>query len=179
MEIKMQAHVKIRALIGFAVTSLAGTLLHFAYEATGGAPWCAPFSAVNESTWEHVKLFFIPALLYALVENALAGARGGFWSVKLRSILLGAALIPLIFYTYNGVIGKSPAWVNIAIFFIATAASFIYEAKRSGAEKLLPPPKLSLLLLAALALLFVVFTFAPPHLAIFQDPVTGGYGIPS
>ncbi len=168
--------IKLRPLIGFAVTSLGGTLLHFAYEATGKALWCAPFSGVNESTWEHIKLLFVPAFVYALAEFALCNTGENFWSVKLRSILLGAALIPIIFYTYNGVIGKSPAWVNIAIFFIATAAAFIYEAKRSDAEKLFPPPKLALLLLCFLALLFVIFTFAPPELAIFQDPVTGGYG---
>ena len=32
-------------------------------------------------------------------------------------------------------------------------------------------------LFAALAVLFVWFTYAPPHLPIFLDPITGTYGI--
>ena len=43
-------------LIGFAFTGAVGTLLHFVYEWTGGNPLIAAFCAVNESTWEHMKL---------------------------------------------------------------------------------------------------------------------------
>ena len=43
-------------LIGFAFTGAVGTLLHFVYEWTGGDPLIAAFCAVNESTWEHMKL---------------------------------------------------------------------------------------------------------------------------
>ena len=31
--------------------------------------------------------------------------------------------------------------------------------------------------LAALVLLFLIFTYAPPHIAMFKDPVTGYYGL--
>ena len=34
-----------------------------------------------------------------------------------------------------------------------------------------------LLLLWVLAFLFVYWTFRPPHLGLWRDPVTGGYGI--
>ena len=37
---------------------------------------------------------------------------------------------------------------------------------------------LGLLVLWGLAFLFVYFTFHPPGLALWQDPVTGGYGVP-
>ena len=30
---------------------------------------------------------------------------------------------------------------------------------------------------AVLAALFIIFTETPPQLGLFQDPVTGGYGI--
>ena len=38
---------------------VAGTLLHFVYEWFGGNVW-AVIGAVNESTWEHLKLLFFP-----------------------------------------------------------------------------------------------------------------------
>lgn len=50
-----------------------------------------------------------------------------FWCVKLVGILTGLVLIPMLFYTYNGAIGKSPDWYNIAIFFISAAVTFILE----------------------------------------------------
>lgn len=41
-------------------------------------------------------------------------------------ILLGLVLIPVLFYTYNGVFGKSPDWINTAIFYF-TAACLRYN----------------------------------------------------
>ena len=115
--------------VGFAVTSLLGTILHFLYEWLGEPIWIAPFSGVNESTWEHMKLLFFPMFLYAILESFFFKDLENFWCVKLKGILLGLGLIPVIFYTYNGVIGKSPDWFNITIFFICAAISYIYETK--------------------------------------------------
>lgn len=164
-------------LMGFAVTSLGGTLLHFLYEWLGEAVWIAPFSGVNESTWEHMKLLFWPTFLFAIVQSRFFLERNDFWCVKLRGILLGQLLIPVIFYTYNGVIGRSPDWINIAIFFLAAAITYLYETKRFQKEETrCRDPKVALGILCAVALLFVVFTFLTPEIGIFEDPLTGGYG---
>ena len=114
----MKRSIKAWSLLGFAVTSLLGTLLHFVYEWTGESIFAAPFSAVNESTWEHMKLLFFPMLVFSLVQSRFFREYNNFWCIKLRSALLGITLIPIIFYTYNGVIGKSPDFINISIFFI-------------------------------------------------------------
>ena len=164
--------------MGFAVTSLGGTILHFLYDWLGGAPWIAPFSGVNESTWEHMKLLFWPMFLYALVQSIFFRERSDFWCIKLRGILLGLVLIPVLFYTYNGVIGPSPAWFNIGIFFLAAAASYIYETRLfNGGAVRCRWAKGALFLLCVIAVLFAVFTFRPPEMGIFRDPLTGGYGI--
>ena len=165
-------------LMGFAVTSLGGTILHFLYDWLGGARWIAPFSGVNESTWEHMKLLFWPMFIFAIVQSFFFKEREDFWGVKLRGTLLGIILIPVIFYTYNGVIGRSPDWLNIAIFFISAAIAYIYEARLFAAEKMRPrSPKFAISALSAVALLFVVFTFLTPEIGIFKDPLTGTYGI--
>ena len=165
-------------LMGFAVTSLGGTLLHFLYEWLGKAVWIAPFSGVNESTWEHMKLLFWPMLLFAAAESFFFRDREEFWCVKLRGILLGLLLIPVIFYTYNGVIGRSPDWINIAIFFISAATVYIYETRQFYRGTVAcKSPKLAIGILAVIALLFGLFTFIPPELGIFKDPLTATYGI--
>ena len=165
---------------GFALVSLGGTLLHFLYDWTGKSILAAPFSGVNESTWEHMKLLYFPLLLFALVQRRFFSAFDSFWCVKLLGTLLGLILIPVLFYTYNGAFGRSPDWLNITFFFISTAAVFLVEtylfrqnALRCRFSKLAPG------LLCLIGLLFVIFTFLPPKLPLFRDPVTGTYGLQS
>ena len=174
----MKRSVGLWQIWGFAVTALGGTILHFLYDWLGGAVWVAPFSGVNESTWEHIKLLFWPMLLFAVVESFFFRDRADFWCVKLRGTLIGLILIPVLFYTYNGVVGKSPDRVNIGIFFVSAAVAYLYEARRlKREESICKNPKISLVLLVIIAVLFVVFTFRTPQLGIFQDPVTGTFGI--
>ena len=164
--------------MGFAVTSLGGTILHFLYEWLGDAVWIAPLSGVNESTWEHMKLLFWPMFLFAVVQSFFFSECKDFWCVKLRGILLGLVLIPVLFYTYNGVIGKSPDWLNIVIFFVSAAIAYLYETRLFFAEKTSCNfKKWAIGILCGIALLFVVFTFLTPEIGIFKDPLTGTYGI--
>ena len=174
----MKKQIGLWQLLGFAATSIGGTLLHFLYDWFGEARWIAPFSGVNESTFEHMKLLFFPMFIYAVVQSFFFKERKDFWRVKLKGILLGLILIPVIFYTYNGVIEKSPDWLNISIFFIAAAIAYIYETRlfNNGAT-ICKNPKIDILLLCGIAILFGVFTFATPGIGIFKDPLTGTYGI--
>ena len=176
--IMKQKSIGLWQLMGFAVTSFVGTILHFLYEWLGDAVWIAPLSGVNESTWEHMKLLFWPMFLYAIFQSFFFKNRENYWCIKLKGTLFGIILIPILFYTYNGVIGKSPDWINIAIFFICAAAAYIYETQLFKKEETdCKHPKLALGALCIIALLFVIFTFATPQIDIFKDPLTGSYGI--
>ena len=165
-------------LVGLTFTAVAGTLLHFLYPWTQSR-FVASFSAVNESVWEHMKLLFFPAFLFAFVEYLFIGRYyKNFWQTKLCGILLGVSLIPALFYTYNGVVGRSPDWLNIAIFFVSAALAYLYETRlyKKGTATC-KHPKAAVALLGGIALLFVVFTFLTPMLGIFRDPLTGTYGV--
>ena len=154
--------------IGFGVVTLAGTILHFLYDWTGGSIWAAPFSGVNESVWEHMKLLYWPLFFFALVQRLCFRGQENFWRVKLWGTLLGLVLIPVLFYTYNGAFGKSPDWLNIAIFYISAGAVFLFEYWAFKIAR--PSSQLSFVLLCLVGVLIVVFTFAPPRLPLFQDP---------
>ena len=174
----MKRSIGLWQLMGYAVTALGGTLLHFLYDWLGRAAWIAPFSGVNESTWEHMKLLFWPMFIYAIVQSFFFRDREDFFCVKLRGILLGLVLIPVIFYTYNGVIGQSPDWINIAIFFVSASVSYIYETRQfNNGTTGCKSPRLALIILGSIAILFVLFTFFTPELDIFKDPLTGSYGV--
>ncbi|MBQ5841227.1 MAG: hypothetical protein IIW40_04655 [Clostridia bacterium] len=163
---------------GFALSTLAGTLLHFLYEWTGESVLIAPFSGVNESTWEHMKLLYFPLLLFALVQSRFFKEYRGFWCVKLIGFLTGLALIPALFYTYNGAVGKSPDWLNITFFFVAAAVAFLTEGVLFKSNRLrCRRPWLAFAAVCLLGVLFILFTFAPPPLPLFRDPLTGTYGI--
>ena len=158
-----------------------GTLLHFVYEWSGGSMLAGAFSAVNESTWEHMKLLFVPLFLFSVVQVCLLGRNyPNLLAVRALSVLAGLALIPVLFYTYTGALGRHVVWADIAIFFLADLAAFSLDFAllrrgrcSSGWQQLL-----GLAVLWGLAFCFVWCTFHPVRLPLWQDPVRGNYGIP-
>ncbi len=163
---------------GFALSTLGGTLLHFLYDWTGGSILVAPFSGVNESTWEHMKLLFWPLFFFALIQSLFFKGHENFWCVKLVGIVTGLALIPVLFYTYNGAFGKSPDWLNITIFYVSAAAVFLLEWWLFKKDRMrCKRPWFAFAVICLLGVLFVVFTFATPQIPLFRDPVTGTYGL--
>ena len=165
---------------GFLFTALAGTLLHFVYDWSGGSVWTAAFSAVNESTWEHMKLLFFPLFLSSVVQVCVLGKTyPNFPAVRAVSTLAGLALIPVLYYTYTGVLGSHLLWADIAVFFLAALGAFWLDFCLLRRGRLSEPWQqvAGLAVLWALAFCFVWCTFRPPYVALWQDPVTGLYGI--
>ena len=159
-------------IAGFIFTSIAGTLLHFLYDWSNQNILFAPFSAVNESIWEHMKLLFFPMFTFALIESRyLEKQYENFWCVKLAGIALGLTLIPVLYYSYTGILGVSADWVNIAIFFITAAATYLLETKLLKKEgTCCITSQLALIILFLLVLAFTVLTFHPLHIPLSQDP---------
>lgn len=166
---------------GFIFTAVAGTLLHFLFDWTGGNVLAALFSAVNESIWEHLKLLFYPMVAVAVIEYLFWGEKHrSFWCVKLIGILTGLVLIPVMYYSYTGILGVSADWFNITIFFLAAGIVYWLETKLFESEFKCPlgsGPAIALVCLIGTA--FTVLTFVPPRIPLFQDPVTGTYGFQS
>ncbi len=164
--------------VGFVFVGIAGVLLHFLFDWTGENVVAALFSPVNESIWEHTKLLFFPMLVIAVVQKRfMEGEYQSFWCIKLIGMLLGIAMIPVLYYTINGVLGSTPDWVNIAIFFIAAAASCSIEYRLFRQSFIYCRyPEKAVLILCLIAVTYAVLTFIPPQIPLFRDPVTGTYG---
>lgn len=177
----MRRRLRIWEWASFFVTGVLGTLLHFVYDWTGGSALAAAFSAVNESTWEHMKLLFVPYFLFTMVQfAAFREPLRNFFGAKAAALCEGLVLIPALFYTLTGCFGTLPDWTNISLFFVAAAAMcltsrylLLHGALRGGAWQLL-----GFLFLWAVLFAFVLFTFRPPRLPLFRDPLTGGFGLP-
>lgn len=56
-------------VIGFFVVGILGTLFHFVYDWSGQMWFVGLLVPVNESTWEHMKLLFVPMLIYIMLGN--------------------------------------------------------------------------------------------------------------
>ena len=175
----MKKRLILLSIVGFVLSGLLGVLLHFLYGLSGESRFVALFSAVNESTFEHMKILFFPLFLFAFIEKRFLGdSYRNFWCARLCGILLGIFLIPVLFYTLGGIFGTLPAYVNITIFFVADAAAYAlsYYIMKKG---LLPHCKAdtALLVLFMIAAIFAVWTFVPPRIPLFMDPVGGGFGV--
>ena len=169
------------SLAGFLAVSALGTLAHFCYEWSGEKLLVGAFCAVNESTWEHMKLLFFPALLFTMVQLAAARERdGALPAARAVGVTAGLALIPTLYYTYTGVWGRHAMWADIAIFYLAAALTFWLDTRLRRRQRLWKTwqQAAGLIWLWVLAFLFVWWTFRPPHIGIFLDPVTGNYGTP-
>jgi hypothetical protein len=162
---------------GLTFTAVLGTLLHFLYDWVK-IPIIAPFSALNESTWEHMKILFFPMLFYAVIQYFFfKDEYESFWCVKFSGCLIGLILIPVLFYTFNGAFGKTPDWVNIAIFFISAGIAYLYEYNRFKTKPSCKGAIFAFIALTAVAVLFIVFSYFPPKIPLFKDPISGLYGI--
>lgn len=173
----VKREIPVWQMAGFVFTGVLGTVLHFLFDWTGGSWVAALFSAVNESIWEHKKLLFYPMVLFAAIEYKVWGKeRSDLWCVKLLGILLGLVLIPMVYYTYTGILGKSFDWLNITIFFLAAAVGYYVETRlfQKGGCRL--PAWVAIAALCLIGLTFTALTFLPPQIPFFRDPVTGTYG---
>lgn len=158
-------------IAGVLFTLTVGTLLHFTYEWSGCNVLVSIVSAVNESVWEHMKLIFFPILFCSFYLNRKLKKDYPCISSALNfSILLGTLLIPVIFYTYSGILGYNTLVLDIGTFFISVLAAFyaVYKLALScQLQRFRIPLGLAVILLAVC---FAVFTFAPPSGGIFTDP---------
>ena len=174
----MRKNLFLWQLTALTFTAVFGTLFHFLFDWTGIIAF-APFCAVNESTWEHMKIFFFPLLIFGFIQyQFFKNDYPQFWCIKCAGIVLGTTLIPILFYTYNGAFGRSPDWLNILFFFLSAVLSLSIEYPLFKKDILPSNRSLwAILLLLLGSLLFIIFTFLPLHLPLFQDPISGLYGI--
>jgi hypothetical protein len=166
-------------LTGIGVIVIVGSVLHFAFEWSGNWPPMGVIAAVNESVWEHLKIAFWPALFYALFQYPFfRSSAPNFVIAKAAGIYVMPLAIVVLFYSYTAIMGGDILIADILIFVVAVALGQLTSYKLLTMRRL-PPwlDKLGLAMVVLLAVAMGVFTFYPPHLPIFRDSLSGGYGI--
>lgn len=157
--------------------SIVGTLLHFTYEFSRNNKVMGIFAAVNESSWEHIKMGITATYLYSLVDGFLYGANPNYFLAKSVCVLLLIAVIPVIFYSYTAFTKKCILAIDIATFFIAIIVSqFAFYRILELAPMGKVGVYLSFLLFIALFGFYLTSTFLPMRNFLFLDPVSRNYG---
>ena len=114
---KIIKKLNITMIIGILAVWVSGSLFHFVYDWTGRNTFVGLFFPTNESTWEHMKLAFLPMNLYGIYTWYALKDR---YEASGFAILLGANVatwaIPFLYYTYMGVLGFSKMWLDIEHF---------------------------------------------------------------
>ncbi len=151
-------------ILGFVFISIVGTLLHFVYDWSKHNKFLSLFVAVNESTWEHLKLGVIPTFVWALV--GLFFGYNNFAIAVFVALLTIVVLIPTIFYSYTRYTNKPILKIDISTFFLAIGLAMLFAYFIMNANTL--PSTLQTAAgigVVCFAIVFLMFTFT--HHACF------------
>ena len=102
-----------------------------------------------------------------------------FWCAKTIGIILAMSFIIVFFYTYTGIIGTNFAILDIGSFFVAVILGeyVAYKIITNDEYKLKCNKRIAVIGLICILLCFIIFTYLPPHIGLFKDPISNGYGI--
>lgn len=161
-------------IVAVLFTLVLGTLLHFTYEWSGNNQIVGTFSAINESTWEHLKLLFFPMLIFAIFEGInIYKETNNYIEAKTIGIIFGMLFITVFFFTYTGIIGTNFAVLDIGSFFVGVILSEViaYKIMQMKSFSTNKTKTISIILISILVLCFIFFTFNTPNINYFRDPV--------
>ncbi len=177
MNIKSKAEKTL--FFSFIIIVLLGTLFHFTFEFSGGNTLVGAFTPVNESIWEHLKLILIPSVIIGALEYLAFGrCIPGYFGAKAFATVIGMLFMLVGYYTYIGIVGENYFVADILLFIGGAALTafltFIFTMKLRLGER---ESIIGILIITALIILFMYFTFEPPMLELFRDPLSEDFGI--
>lgn len=168
-------------LAGIPALFFLGSGMHFLYDILGKISAIGAIAPVNESVWEHCKLVLWPVIIWWGIYYFVYGKKlkinpEKWFSGALLALLTGLLIIPLLYYFYTGAFGTELIWVDIAILLIAVTCGQLlglHVLRHSEGPGLITV----FIAFTFIIAVFIIFTFYPPHLPLFQDGPSGNYGI--
>ena len=164
----------------FIISVVLGTLLHFAFEYSGESTIVGAFTPVNESIWEHLKLILLPSIFVGFIEYFVFGKKyKGYFGAKGFATLIGMLFVLAGYYTYSGIVGANYLVADILLFIggvgITSFLTYVFLTKFSLGER---ESIIGILIITFLLIIFMYFTFDPPMIELFRDPLSEDFGIP-
>ena len=171
---------KVFETVGVFVIYLIAAGLHFVYDFSGQSALSILFGAVNESVWEHIKIFCAGYVIYAFLEllciKNLPFKK--FVVAKTAGLYFMSIFIIAYYYTYTFFTKKPILAVDLILSFAAVVLaqyiSYNLTVKDINTENLFD---ISVMLIMLFFIMFFSFTVFPPKLGLFRDPNTNSYGV--
>ena len=161
-------------IIAFIIISILGTVGHFIYEWTGDNQFIGYLFPTNESVWEHLKLIFLPFVIYSVIEYLFTKEKpDNYFPAVAIGIFNAIFIIVAIYYIAKGVIGYDVEFINIGSYYVGVLVGLCKRNKILSSKKFTSKGAniFFIISLIVLGVLFAVFTNNPPSLAIFTPPM--------
>ena len=169
--------LEIVLIVSFFLISVIGTVLHFTHNWFKNGILLHIFSAVNESTWEHMKLLVLPTILVMVFQYILLRDRYfNLFNTLFILYLVEILTIPLLYESLRLIFKKVNLFVTILIFYIAIILGVYIQYIMLISDISFLNEYISFVLVIIVTMIFGIFTYYPPKYAIFRDPVTRRYG---
>lgn len=144
-------------------------LLHFLYTTTGIFAF-TPFSAVNESLWEHLKIIYFGIFFYGIYEYFKGMKKfTNFLFGKAAGLLIAPLFVIIVYYIYTYFTGESILWIDISTALVSILLSHLISSTIVGVSRDLSRYKpLGVMLIIVMTFSFIIFTYFPPEAKIFN-----------
>lgn len=163
--------------LSIIIIFILGVLAHFLYDLSHENKILGLFTAVNESTWEHIKIAITPMLIWSLIDGYFFGSNPNYFTAKLASLLIVTFFIPFVFYTYTRLSKKPLLPVDILTFLDAIIlAEFAFFAIINQNPLPFWATYLSTIGTFIFFGAYMTLTIMPLKQSIFKDPITHQYG---
>ena len=162
--------VAVSEAAGCAAICAAAVYLHTAYPLYGGALGIL-FGAVNDSVWEHAKIFSAAYVGWSLLQ--LSWLRLPFRRYAVAKCL-GLYLLMGLVIGISCIFPETHMRLSVtAVIAVQGLTTFLETADNRLGDCFAP----AVMLLLLYYLMFFSFTIFPPKTALFRDPREGGYGV--
>lgn len=157
-------------IVGAIISVVLGSLLHFVFEWSGNNKIVGIFGAINESTWEHLKLAFWPTFFFAILEWLFWGRENiNFCFATFIKLISMPIIIIVLFYGWLAFFPDNFVY-DVSIFVIAVVVGYFLSYKIIKSKCKCGFEVISKILITILLILFSTFTYFPPKSILTTDP---------
>lgn len=157
-----------RIIIFYLITVIIGTLSHFAFNTFNFDNFLKVIFPINESTFEHLKLFFYPFITISIIEGLIYKEKLDEFISKRGFIISFIMLFEITYISIMTKIFGSNTIINVSSYYILMLITFILSYKINTNSKVFKYG--GYLNIFLWLVLFSIYTYKPLDTNIFIDP---------
>ena len=177
----MRSKLRTWSIIGIFIIFGLAAFWHFLFELLP-CGLTAAVSPVNESPWEHVKLFFMPAILFYTAQYFIVGRTFPNFVFAHSIALLVMPVFMLLFYYVSSALtgGEESLLLNLINTALTISLGAWVGYKLTVSKRSFDTTAYivaAMVIVIGMLTIYIVFTFNPPICSLFYDKTQMKYGI--